>query len=54
MNASNSAPVKSNGKFRKCFGWLIEEWVLQLALVIAVVTVLVDGFLSIGSGPGIV
>jgi len=50
MNASNSAPRKSTGKFRKSLGWLTEEWVLQLALVVAVVTVFVDGLISSGSG----
>ena len=54
MNASNSVHGKSNGRVRKYLGWLAEEWVLQLALVIAVVTVLVDSFVSIGHGPGIV
>ena len=48
--------TKDNGnqprKARR-FAWIFEEWVFQVALVVAVITVVVDGVLSIG-GHGIV
>lgn len=48
--------TKDNGnqprKARR-FAWIFEEWVFQVALVVAVITVVVDGVLSIG-GYGIV
>ena len=47
MNAGNAAPRKI-GRVRKILGFLAEEWVVQLTLVAAVVTVIVDGFLSLG------
>jgi hypothetical protein len=53
MNAKDAAPRKNEGRLHKKLGWLMEEWVVQLALVFAVVTVLVDGLLSLGGGSSI-
>ena len=47
MNAGKAAPRKI-GRVRKVVGFLMEEWVIQLTLVFAVATVIVDGFLSLG------
>ena len=39
-NATANPPRKA-----RRFGWIFEEWVFQIALVVAVVTVMVDGVL---------
>jgi hypothetical protein len=35
------------------FGWMLEEWVAHVMLVGAVVTVLISGFSSLNSLPGV-
>jgi hypothetical protein len=43
-NATANPPRKG-----RRFGWIFEEWVFQIALVLAVVTAMVDGVLRIGT-----
>jgi hypothetical protein len=43
-NATANPPRKE-----RRFGWIFEEWVFQIALVLAVVTAMVDGVLRIGT-----
>jgi hypothetical protein len=43
-----NATAKPPRKERR-FDWIFEEWVFQIALVLAVVTAMVDGVLRIGT-----
>jgi hypothetical protein len=48
MNVDNSVQPKNEDRPRKRFDWLMEEWVVQLVLVVAVVGVVADSLLSLG------
>ena len=43
----NAANIERGARKPRRFGWLFEEWVFQALLVVAVLTVIVDGVFSL-------
>jgi len=48
MNDIASNDTSDNSRQQRRSRWFFEEWVVQLALTLAVVVALADGFLSLG------
>lgn len=53
MNGATEGETNTRQRKGRGLGWIFEEWVFNLLLVVAVVAVVVEGVLSL-NGPSIV